>query len=138
MMSILDRDWLAVPGACKSAIYDLCKAAPRRLPDAYLSLLRTTNGGEGPLARRPFHLQLDSAEAVTEAATNRQHDEFFPGFFMIGSNGGGERIAFDVRTPEPLAVVAIDITNIDLDESVQPIAPDFDAFVDLIGIEASN
>jgi len=37
-----------------------------------------------------------------------------------------------------LAVVAIDMTNIDLDESVELIASDFDAFIDLIGIEASD
>ena len=54
---------------------------------------------------------------------------------MIGSNGGGEFVAFDARTPGPLAVVAIDMTNIDLDESVLPIASDFNAFIDLIGIE---
>jgi hypothetical protein len=32
------------------------------------------------------------------------------------------------------ALVAFDMTNIDLIESVWPIAPDFDAFLDLIGL----
>jgi hypothetical protein len=137
-MSILDRSWRAVPGASETAIEELCNAAPCRLPASYLSLLRTTNGGEGPLARQPYHLQLDSAETVAETAVSKRHEEFFPGFVMIGSDGGGEFIALDARAPGPLPVVAIDMTNIDLEESVLPIAPDFDAFIDLIGIETPN
>jgi SMI1 / KNR4 family (SUKH-1) len=137
-MSILDRDWHAVAGASESAIEQLRKAVACQLPVSYLELLRTTNGGEGPLARQPYYLQLDSAEDVAEAAASKQHEEFFPGFVVIGSNGGGEFIAFDARTPGPLAVVAIDMSNIDLGESVEPIASDFDAFIDLIGIEASD
>jgi SMI1 / KNR4 family (SUKH-1) len=137
-MSILDREWLAAAGASEAAIEQLRKAVPRQLPASYLALLRMTNGGEGPLARQPCYLQLDPAEVVAEAATSKQHEEFFPGFIVIGSNGGGEFIAFDARMPGPLAVVAIDMTNIDLAESVLPIAPDFDAFVDLIGIDAPD
>jgi hypothetical protein len=137
-MNILDRDWHAVEGASEPAIERLLKAVPRQLPASYLALLRTTNGGEGPLARQPYYFQLDSAEVVAEAAESKQHEEFFPGFVVIGSNGAGEFIALDARTSGPLAVVAIDMTNIDLDESVLPIAPDFDAFIDLIGIEAPD
>jgi hypothetical protein len=47
-------------------------------------------------------------------------------------------IALDARKPGTLPVVAIDMTNIDLDESVLPIASDFVAFIDLIGIEAQD
>lgn len=137
-MRILDRDWHAVAGASEAAIEQLCRAVPCQLPASYLELLRMTNGGEGPLARQPFYLQLDSAEAVAEAATSKRHEEFFPGFVVIGSNGGGEFIALDARKPGTLPVVAIDMTNIDLDESVLPIASDFVAFIDLIGIEAQD
>jgi SMI1/KNR4 family protein SUKH-1 len=104
-MSILDRDWLAAPGASDIAIEEHCNASPFRLPPSYLSLLRTTNGGEGPLACQPYHLQLDPAETVVETAASRRHEEFFPGFLVIGSNGGGEFIAFDARTPGPMAIV---------------------------------
>jgi SMI1 / KNR4 family (SUKH-1) len=133
-MSILDRDWHAVAGASESAIEQLCRAVLCPLPASYLALLRTTNGGEGPLARQPYYVLLDSAENVADAAKGKHHEEFFPGFVVIGSNGGGEFIALDARTPGPLAVVAIDMTNIDLDESVLPIASDFDAFINLLGI----
>lgn len=137
-MSILNRGWHAVAGACETEIEELCNAAPCRLPASYLSLLRTTNGGEGPLAHQPYYLQLDSAKSVTEAATSKRYEEFFPGFLVIGSSGGGDFIALDARTPGPLAVVAIDMTNIDLDESALPIASDFEAFIDLIGIDAPD
>jgi hypothetical protein len=73
-----------------------------------------------------------------EAATSRRHEEFFPGFIIIGSDGGGELIALDARTPEALPVVALDMTNGDLRETVKQIASDFDAFVDLIGVESPS
>jgi hypothetical protein len=63
---------------------------------------------------------------------------FFPGFLIIGSNGGGEYIALDARAPDRLPVVALDMTNADLRDTVLPIAKDFDAFVELIGIEAAD
>jgi hypothetical protein len=53
---------------------------------------------------------------------------------MIGGSGGGEMIALDVRGTEPWPVVYFDTTNIDLQESVQPLAPDFDSFIAMIGL----
>jgi SMI1 / KNR4 family (SUKH-1) len=135
-LNLLLRDWLPNKGATETAIKRLCKAAPRPLPDSYLSLLKKTNGGEGPLARQPYFLQLDSAETVTDTALNKRHEEYFPEFFMIGSNGGGEFIAMDMRELGQMPIVAVDMTNINLEESVLPIAPDFDIFIELIGVEA--
>jgi SMI1 / KNR4 family (SUKH-1) len=103
------------------------------LPSEYLSFLRQSNGGEGPLGAQPFYLQIDPAEEVALALEQRRHEAFFPGFIMIGSDGGGEYIALDVRGSAPWPVVAIDMTNSDLSESVLPIAPSFVAFSDLIG-----
>jgi hypothetical protein len=120
-MSILDRGWHAAGGASESAIQRLRKAVPRQLPASYLALLRTANGGEGPLARQAYYLQLNSAQVAVEPVKSKQHKEYFPGFVVIGSNGAGEFIALDARTSGPLAVVAIDVTNIDLDESVLPV-----------------
>lgn len=137
-MGILERDWVGLPGASEEAIQRLAKTIPIVLPSSYLALLRLTNGGEGPLARQPYNLCLDAAETVVEAATSRRHEEFFPGFIIIGSDGGGELIALDARTSDALPVVALDMTNIDLHETVQSIAPDFDAFINLIGVEASD
>jgi hypothetical protein len=107
------------------------------LPSEYLSFLRRSNGGEGPLGAQLRYLQIDPAEDVALSLEQKRHQEFFPGFIVIGSNGGGEYVAFDVRGSAPWPVVAIDMTNCDLAESVQPIASSFAAFSDLIGKEAS-
>jgi hypothetical protein len=82
----------------------------------------------------PFNLCLYSAEEVIEIERERWYREFFPGLFVIGGNGGGEAIALDVRGAEPWPVVYFDMTNIDLQESVQPLAPDFDSFIAIIGL----
>ena len=101
-VDLLKRDWHAVAGASDEAINHLRQAVPFRLPESYLLLLRVTNGGEGPLGRQPCYFQLDSAETVADSALNKTHEEFFPGFLMIGSNGAGE---FITRTSETFRVV---------------------------------
>ena len=137
-MSILERDWHARPGASEDAIQQLVDALSIELPSAYLALLKLTNGGEGPLSRQPYHLQLDAAETVMETAISERLDDFFPGFLIIGSNGGGEYIALDAREAGGLPVVALDMTNGDLRDTLLLIAKDFDAFMELIGIEAAD
>ncbi|MGO9483842.1 MAG: SMI1/KNR4 family protein [Rhodomicrobium sp.] len=137
-MHILERDWLPANGASPEAVALLRETTPVRLPETFFALLAATNGGEGPLARQPFYVQLDSAEVITEALETARHEEFFDGFVIIGSNGGGEFIAFDVRKAEPWPLVAIDMTNIDLNESVRLIAPDFDSFMRLAGVESAE
>jgi hypothetical protein len=53
-------------------------------------------------------------------------------------NGGGEVIGFDLRGQSPFPIVAVDITNIDLNESILLVAPSFDAFIGLIGLEQQD
>jgi hypothetical protein len=53
------------------------------------------------LAVQPYLAILDSAEEVAASILRGEHDEFYPGFLMIGSNGGGEYIALDARSPTP-------------------------------------
>lgn len=129
-----DREWHPAHAASATALADLRSAAPARLPAAYLELLAFSNGGEGPLPVDPFNLCLYSAEEVIEIERDGSSREFFPGLFVIGGNGGGEAIALDVRETEPWPVVYFDMTNINLHESVQPLAPDFDSFIAMIGL----
>lgn len=137
MMLSPSRDWHFVEGADEAAIRHLASVSPVELPAEYLTLLRETNGGEGPLGAQPLYLQLDAADEVALAIKDGRHAEFFSGFIVIGSDGGGQYVALDARVSPPLPVVAIDMTNIDLAESVQIVAPDFAAFVDLIGREVA-
>ena len=129
-----DREWHPARAASATALADLRSVAPARLPPMYLELLAFSNGGEGPLPVDPFNLCLYSAEDVIEIERERSYREFFPGLFVIGGNGGGEAIALDVRGAEPWPIVYFDTTNIDLQESVRPLAPDFDSFMAMIGL----
>ena len=129
------REWHGVAGASDEALGRLQAACPRELPASYVALLSFSNGGEGPLPVQPLWVCLDSAETVSEALVKSTHEEFFPGFFVFGSNGGGEYLALDMRKAAPFPVVSIDMTNIDLRESVMTVATDFSAFVELIGLD---
>ena len=127
------REWHKVDGASPEAIAQLRAVAPVDLPQSYLSFLTFSNGGEGPLAVQPFCLCLYPAEEVIQIEREGTFREFFPGLFVIGGNGGGEAVALDLRGSEPYRLVAFDMTNIDLSESILPIAPSFDAALPLIG-----
>jgi hypothetical protein len=131
-----DREWHAVAGATDASLARLVAASPVELPSDYLRFLAFSNGGEGPLGVQPFYFQIDPADEAALALADRRHEEFFPGFVIIGSNGGGEYVALDVRGSLPWPVVALDMTNADLDQSVLIIASSFAAFVDLVGKEA--
>jgi hypothetical protein len=127
------REWHQVGGASAAAIAQLKAVAPVTLPESYFSLLSFSNGGEGPLSVPPLWFCLYPAEEVVEIEQAGTFREFFPNLFVIGGNGGGEAVAFDLRASEPYPLVAFDMTNIDLAESVQQIAASFDAALELIG-----
>ena len=129
------RVWRKAEGASDAAMASLRQAAPAVLPESYYSLLFYSNGGEGPLPVQPLWIVLYPAEEVAEIARQGTFDEFFSGLFVIGGNGGGEAVAFDLRTAEPYPLIFFDMTNIDLAESIRLIAPNFDAALDLIGRE---
>jgi hypothetical protein len=127
------REWHKVEGASSAAIEQLKVVAPVALPESYLSLLSISNGGEGPLPVQPLWLCLYSAEEVVQIEQAGTFREFFSKLFVIGGNGGGEAVALDLRGTEPYPLVAFDMANINLSESVQTIAPSFDAALELIG-----
>lgn len=127
------REWHKVESASLAAIEQLKAVAPVPLPQGYLSFLLFSNGGEGPLPVQPFWICLYPAEEVMQIEQNGTFREFFPELFVIGGNGGGEAIALDLRGTEPYPLVAFDMINIDLSESVQTIAASFDAALELIG-----
>ena len=132
-----ERIWHRKPGATEGALSALRSTAGAPLPPQYFALLAQSNGGEGPLSASPFNLCLFSAEEATKLKADRTYEEFFPGFFMFGSNGGGDYIAFDLRATEPWPVVAVDMANIDLSESVEQIAAEFNEFLSIVGVRTA-
>ena len=127
------REWFKKPGANEGAIERLKAVAPSPLPSSYLALLRYSNGGEGPLPVDPWNFCLDPAEVAIETEQAGTVREFFPDLFVIGTSGGGEAIALDMRGPESQEVVQFDMTNSELAESVRTLAPDFEAFLNIVG-----
>lgn len=126
------RNWQSVRGASYCALNELILAAPRPLPSTYLSFLSRSNGGEGPLCAQPYWLCMYSAEEAAEVVTKGVYQEFFPGLFAIGQSGGGEVVAFDFGTGSAERLVYFDACNIDLGESVVPLAKSFDELVTLL------
>jgi hypothetical protein len=129
-----DREWQGADGASPKLIERLRKVMPADLPPEYFHLLAFSNGGEGPLPVEPCNFCLDEGEHAAEQFADKIFDADFPDFFVIGSNGGGDAIAFDMRGAKPWPIVAFDMTNADLDESVVTVAPDFVSFLDLVGV----
>lgn len=128
-----DREWRGAEGASSEVLALLKSITPVDLPESYYSLLSLSNGGEGPLPVQPLWLCLYAAEEVIRIERTGTFKEFFANLFVIGSNGGGEAIAFDVREVEPYPIVAFDMTKIMLPETIQPIALSFDTLLILIG-----
>ena len=129
------REWFKNEGASEDVIGHLSAVAPLPLPASYLALLRYSNGGEGPIPVEPWNFCLDTAEIAADTQEGAMK-EFFPALFVIGTSGGGEAIALDASSPAPQPVVQFDMTNCNLAESIRSLAPDFDAFLDMIGRSA--
>lgn len=128
------RDWYRGPAASPDTLSELRKVAPPGLPESYIGLLEFSDGGEGPLPVTPYNLCLDPARTVIEGIHGRSPD--YVGFLIFGGNGGGEYLAFDLRGAAPWPIVAVDM--IAGPESAELVAPDFDAFLDLVGTESAE
>lgn len=128
------KGWMRNAGASEADLNALKNAVSFELPDSYLALLRWSDGGEGPLPVQPLWLVLYPAAEVVQIESEGAFKEFFGGLFVVGGNGGGEAIALDCRGESPFPVVCFDMTNIDLNESIWPIAASFDDALALIGV----
>lgn len=135
-MLLPNAKWHGNPPASPAAQEMLAKTSGVELPDEYMAFLAFSNGGEGPLSVAPGYIVVDSAEDAISQKERKTFDEFFPGFFMFGGNGAGELLAFDLRGAKPWPVVMIDMTNIDLKESVVRVTEDFSHLLSHIGVES--
>ncbi|WP_421580913.1 SMI1/KNR4 family protein [Shinella sp. M31] len=128
------RNWTGENGATSDDLARLRLAAPENLPQRYLDLLAFSDGGEGPLPVSPYNFCLDSVTTVTATIASSNHGQAdLDGFLIIGGDGGGEYIAFDLRSGRPWPVVSIDMVA--GGDSAALIAADFNAFLDQIGRE---
>ena len=112
-------------------------ALPAPAPERYFELLAFANGGEWPMLAAPFRFSLSPAEWIAAIYESddwkpNANNEFLKGFVLIGANGLGETVGFDIRGSQPWPVVLIDL-GAEEGERVRPIADDFDAFLELLG-----
>ncbi|MFG6465515.1 SMI1/KNR4 family protein [Roseateles sp. BYS87W] len=121
-------------GASLEAIEHLRKKIPSQIPCGYLNLLAATDGGEAALPVAPYNCCLDDATTVLTGGAKAWRQRWLEeGFFIIGGDGGGELLAFDLRTQGEPPIVAIDMVA--GSESAMMVAPSVEAFVAMLGRE---
>jgi SMI1 / KNR4 family (SUKH-1) len=97
-MAVDPHAFRANPPATNEAIKSLIAALPKRLPDEYIAFLARSNGGQGFVGER--FVSLWKAEELITRNRGYKVTEFFPDFFFIGSDGGGEAYAFDISADD--------------------------------------
>ncbi|WP_168223049.1 SMI1/KNR4 family protein [Oceanicola sp. D3] len=130
------RNWSKAGGASGTAIASLVETCKYPLPNDYLWFLRLSNGGDGPLSVDPLWLCIYSAESVEDYARSGLEEEHHPGLFVIGSNSGGEYIAFDFRDDGEGKLVYFD--GVAGEESSEPLAESFSDLISLLEAEDST
>lgn len=124
--------WDRQPPATESIVAKLASESGYNLPEDYLTFLRQTNGGEGELGVQPGWFQIWNAEEVIEFGVEYEVPKYAPGFFAIGSNGGGEILAFDTRNGTPWTIVALPCIGLEPDAAMT-VASSFNEFVAQMG-----
>jgi len=76
---------------------------PSSLPQDYLELLQQHNGGEGFINNE--YLILYKADELKQMNSGYEVEKYTPGIFLIGSNGGGEAVAFDLRDKQTKVIL---------------------------------
>jgi len=126
------------PPAEPGAVAALPAASGIELPEDYLSLLRLSNGGEGPLGLEfPGWFQLWPVEKILDLNRGYEVHEYMPGLFGFGSNGGGELLAFDTRRGPPWTIVVVPFIGMS-EEALVEIADDFSGFLQFTGRDAED
>jgi len=107
ILSSPEAQWTRQAPASESALAALVAGVDFELPAGYLAFLRYSNGGEGDMCLEPGYFRLEPAESVVEYNLDYQVQRFLPGFFAIGSSGGGEMLAIrkDAASPCPIYMV---------------------------------
>lgn len=101
-------------------------------PGYYLSLLRLSNGGGGPLGVEPGWFQLWPAEEILSLNLDYEVGKYVPGLLGFGSNGGGELLAFDTWRGPPWKIVMIPCVGVGEGDIVE-VAEDFAEFLQATG-----
>ncbi|MBV9467725.1 MAG: SMI1/KNR4 family protein [Abitibacteriaceae bacterium] len=120
-------------GASLDALNELQQQLGHVLPDAYLALLRETNGAEwGVHDVSGDCLQLWKAQEVPELNAAYEIQRWLPGVVAIASDGSGRAIILDttiVTEPNLWPVLRVEFGALERDEFT-PVATNFLAWVE--------
>ncbi len=141
LLSDETADWLRYPPAREEALDALIEQTGLSFPEEYLSLLRYSNGGDGPLDTQPCWFIIEPVEGLIELNDRPmqvyvpnigyQVQEYLPGYFAFGTNGSGEFLVFNTQEEQPWKVYSAPM--IGSDEDVMECTSDFRTFVELMG-----
>lgn len=109
-----------------ASIHEFQVASGLILPEDYAQFLQEVNGGEGFIGPQAYLIlwPLEELQGLNEAY---EVQEYAPGLFLFGSNGGGEAFAFDTRVAGN-PIVTVPFVGMDR-ELARPMAPTFEEFL---------
>jgi cell wall assembly regulator SMI1 len=116
----------AEAGATESTIEAAEDRLRERFPDDYRNFLKSENGL--PRWYGDVYLSLYTIEQVVELNEIHEHLAYQPELIHIGSDGGGEAIAFDFRQ-DPPTVILVNLVSTDWREAILQ-AESFTEFMD--------
>ena len=102
-------------GATESTIEAAENRLSQRLPDDYRTFLKSKNGLEKWYG--DVYLSLYTIDQVVELNEIHGHLAHQPELIHIGSDGGGEAIAFDFRL-DPPTVILVNLVSTDWSEAI--------------------
>ena len=105
--------------AHQQAVEELRAYAKRALPTDYLEFLSRCDGGEGFIGEGYF--VIDGPKLAV--GSNEAHAQFGNPLLFIGSDGGGEGLAFDLREGSWPQIVMAPFIGTDNESCWVPVAP---------------
>ncbi len=114
------------PPADASSIRKVETDAGLRLPEDYAKFLQGMDGGEGFVGSA--YVILWRVGELLEMNRAYQVAEYAPGLFLFGSDGGGEALAFDMRT-EAKPIVSVPFVGMELNLA-RPLGSNFSVFLE--------
>jgi hypothetical protein len=131
-MTVLERDDLfskfcGNPPASTADIERFEEESRFKLPRDYAEFMQLSNGGGGFIGPNAYIIlwQLGDLAEMNKAY---HVEEYAPGLFIFGSDGGGEAFAFDART-SALPIVSVPFVGMELSRA-RVIAPTFGGFLE--------
>lgn len=97
------------------------------LPKDFAEFLCCANGGEGFIGNGAYVI-LWRLEDLLRLNQAYQVEEYAPGLFLFGSDGGGEAFGFDMRQKYN-QIVSVPFVGMSLSD-IRPVADTFTSFVD--------